>query len=71
MMDGGWQDYLIYHIASGQAFFFGAILVLAGLGVSALTKSSRLRLFRTLFVFLGAILVAISATPLPYNHEHQ
>jgi len=42
MMDGGWQDQLIYHIASGQAFFLGSALVLAGLGLSVAVKSSRL-----------------------------
>jgi acyl-CoA thioesterase I len=66
MTDGGWQDQVIYHIASGQAFFVGAALILLGLALSILIKSSRLMIFRNLAVFLGVIWVAISATPLPY-----
>jgi len=66
MMDGGWQDQLIYHIASGQAFFLGIALLLAGLGLSVAVKSRRLMVLRNLFVFVGLILVTISATPLAY-----
>jgi acyl-CoA thioesterase-1 len=66
MMDGGWQDLLIYPLASGQAFFSGAALILTGVGLSVVLKSDRLMVARNLVVFLGAILVTVSATPLPY-----
>jgi acyl-CoA thioesterase-1 len=66
MMDGGWQDHLIYHIASGQAFFVGSALVLLGLVLAIIIiKRSGFMVFRNVPVFVGAILVAVSATPFP------
>ena len=56
---------LVYHVASGQAFFSGVALIqLAGL--SAFRPEGRWpSLCRTTSASAGLILVAISATPLP------
>jgi acyl-CoA thioesterase-1 len=65
-MNDPWLDRFIYHIASGQAFFLGSALVLAGLLVSAVSGRGSLMVLRNLGVIVGGILVAVSATPLPY-----
>jgi acyl-CoA thioesterase-1 len=61
----GWEDYLIYHIASGQAFFVGVGVILTGVGSSLVKLRGRI-IFRRLAVVVGLILVTISATPFPY-----
>lgn len=54
---------VVFHIASGQAFFTGSTLVMAVLIVGRRSKwATRLRL---LGLFLGMCLVALSATPFP------
>jgi acyl-CoA thioesterase-1 len=56
---------LVYHVASGQAFFSGVVLILLAV-LSAYRKGSRWRAFgRTVAACLGLTLIAISATPLP------
>src|SRR5262245_33497979 len=60
------MDHLIYHVASGQAFFLGSGLILLGLALSAIVKSKGVLVLRDLAVLVGGILVTISATPLPY-----
>lgn len=62
----GFLDHLIYHIASGQAFFLGGGLILFGLALSATVKSKALLVLRDLGVIVGGIIVTISAVPLPY-----
>jgi acyl-CoA thioesterase-1 len=57
-------DHLVYHVGSGQAFFAGAALILAGLALSLGKPTRWRRSLRQLGAALGAILVAISATPL-------
>ncbi len=56
---------LVFHIASGDAFFTGVVLLLI-----AAFSSSRLRPFfrrvTVLSFLMGAIAIAVSATPLPY-----
>lgn len=58
-------DLLIYHIGSGQAFFLGMLLLLAGMLLSLVASNPWLALIRNLLVFAGWIWVAISACPLP------
>ena len=62
----GLLDHLIFHIASGQAFFLGSGLILLGLALSALVKSKAVLVLRDLGVLVGVIFVTVSATPLPY-----
>jgi acyl-CoA thioesterase-1 len=61
----GFLDHLIFHIASGQAFFLGSGLILLGLALSAV-KSKAVLVLRDLGVLVGGIFVTVSATPLPY-----
>ncbi|MCC7420804.1 MAG: acyl-CoA thioesterase [Planctomycetaceae bacterium] len=57
------MNVVVYHIASGQAFFSGAGLVMAALIMKRRSKwVTRLRL---LGLFLGLCLVTVSATPFP------
>lgn len=57
------MNVVVYHIASGQAFFSGAGLVMAALIMKRRSKwVTRLRL---LGLFLGLCLAALSATPFP------
>jgi len=47
----GFLDHLIFHIASGQAFFLGSGLILLGLALSAAVKSKAVhRMFCSFFV---------------------
>jgi acyl-CoA thioesterase-1 len=64
-MNSGFLDHLIFHIASGQAFFLGSGLILLGLLLSVTVNSKGILVLRDLGVILGGILVSISATPLP------
>lgn len=59
------MNWLIFHIASGAAFFTGIafIAIAAGLGLWGKDKSRR---WATLPCLIGVIVVAFSATPLPY-----
>lgn len=56
---------LVYHVASGQAFFSGAALVLLACLLSMHPKRFAQRL-SLLLVIIGLIAVAVSSTPLPY-----
>ena len=61
-----WTDHVIYHVGSGNAFFYGVGLILAGIGMSPWTTRRWLAIARNLLVLLGGVVVAISATPLPW-----
>jgi len=56
---------LVFHIASGHSFFTGIALIIAGVAVSARAESRSSRAV-TLLLAMGAILIAISSTPIPY-----
>jgi len=58
----GW---LIDHVASGEAYFSGLALLVASIGIVSLERTKWNRLATILFV-LGALLVFVSATPLPW-----
>lgn len=57
-------DWLLYHVASGHAFFTGAGLLVAAVGLRAVSPG-RPRAVSFLAI-VGALLVAVSATPLPW-----
>jgi acyl-CoA thioesterase-1 len=59
----GW---VIYLFGSGAAFFLGVGLVVAAAGARALTRRRWLGSVATLSALTGLILIALSATPLPY-----
>ena len=56
-------NFLIYHLASGQACFSGAALILVAVALSYFFPRGRIKRWRNALVALGAILVAFSATP--------
>jgi len=56
---------LIYHVASGQAFFSGVALILMAVLSAFRTGGRWLALARTVAAYFGLALVAVSATPLP------
>jgi len=58
-------NYLVYHIASGQAFFSGVALIVLAVIVPQSHGSRWLALSRTVAGFLGLSLIVLSATPLP------
>jgi len=55
---------IVYHIASGQAFFTSALLLIAAGGLSCYA-AGRWKRYAILMAVMGAIAVAISSTPLP------
>lgn len=55
---------LLYHVASGQAFFSGAVLVLLGLLADLGGGEGWRALARNVLAFIGLLLIAVSATPL-------
>ena len=57
--------WLIFHVASGQAFFSGAICLILAVYLSTLKSRRSIKIMRNALVALGGIFVAISATPLP------
>ncbi|MEX2285863.1 MAG: GDSL-type esterase/lipase family protein [Planctomycetaceae bacterium] len=59
------MNWLIYHIASGSAFFTGIALTISALALALLPQRLANR-FSTLLYLIGVILIAISGTPLPY-----
>lgn len=59
------QQALIYHVASGQAFFSGAALILLATIAPGQSPGRWGTLARTVATCLGLCLVAASATPLP------
>lgn len=56
---------IVYHIASGQAFFSGVTLLVAAAAVSTRTAPIAKRL-TAWACLIGAIGIAVSATPIPY-----
>jgi acyl-CoA thioesterase-1 len=56
---------LVYHLASGQAFFSGAALILAAVACWPRPGRNWLGRIRVWLVVLGVILVVLSATPFP------
>ena len=61
-----WLSLVIYFFGSGTAFFVGVALLITGVAVSFFAAGRTLRLARNLTAAVGAILVAVSATPLPW-----
>lgn len=60
-------DALVYHVASGRAFFSGMILLVVTVGILAwLPEDSRWRRRMAIPIILGLLLIALSATPLPW-----
>ena len=60
-------DWFLYHVASGHAFFSGLALIAAAVGIGAITAdTSRWRRVMPIATLLGVLLVAVSATPLPW-----
>jgi acyl-CoA thioesterase-1 len=59
-------DHVIYFVGGGLAFFVGAALILAGVGVSPWVESRWLKLARNLAALVGGILIVISAVPLDW-----
>jgi acyl-CoA thioesterase-1 len=57
---------IIYLFGSGLAFFIGISIVLLAIVVAELPNRTRLRRLAPMLVLVGAALVALSATPLPY-----
>lgn len=58
-------SWAIYHIASGQAFFSGAVLIELAALSAFLTHRLWLAIGRAILTCAGLILVAVSSTPLP------
>lgn len=56
----------VFHIASGQAFFSGTALIVAGLALIRPTASPRVRRISALCISLGLCLAIVSATPAPW-----
>jgi acyl-CoA thioesterase-1 len=56
--------WLIFHIASGQAFFSGTCLLIAALGLTPFGRSRAVRISRNGLILLGLSLVGLSSTPL-------
>ncbi len=59
------MNWLVYHIASGHAFFSGVVLVILA-AMTSISGSPLTKRIGVLFCLLGAIAIAVSATPLPY-----
>ncbi len=57
------MNWLIYHIASGQAFFSGSAMLLAA-SVFVFNRPSWLRRLAPLLCIVGVIFIAVSSTPL-------
>jgi len=56
---------LVCHIVGGGAFFSGAALILAAVGVSALPQKLLIRITFRVLALAGMVLVVLSAAPLP------
>ena len=59
------RNLLVYHVASGQAFFFGIGLILLAVSLAYGPARRWVAFARTIAACAGACLVAVSATPLP------
>jgi acyl-CoA thioesterase-1 len=56
---------VVYHIASGQAFFSGVALISLAVSLAFRPRNRWLAFSRTVLACLALILIAVSATPLP------
>ncbi len=64
-INGTSMNWLVYHIASGHAFFTGVLLIIVA--ALASTQSTPIRKRLTVLAFLiGVIAIAISSTAIPY-----
>lgn len=57
--------WLVFHVASGQSFFTGAVCLIAAVCLTAWKKQRYMRMVRNALVCLGGIFVFVSSTPLP------
>ncbi len=57
--------WLVYHVASGHAFFTGAACLIVAACVSWSARRRGIRTARNALVLFGGTAVAVSATPLP------
>lgn len=62
------MSWVIFFFGSGLAFFAGIALVLGALAAFSLTKKRWLHSLALLGALTGLILIALSATPLPYAY---
>ena len=60
------MDLVVYLFGSGTVFFIGVGFVLVALVIFALVKRRWLTIFATVVAVVGLLLIALSATPLPY-----
>jgi acyl-CoA thioesterase I len=60
------MNWVIYFFGSGAAFFTGVGLVLAAAALLSFWRRQLSKPVSTLFALFGFILIAVSATPLPY-----
>jgi acyl-CoA thioesterase-1 len=60
------MDWVVYLFGSGAVFFIGIGLVLAALAAFIFFRRPWLMVIMTLLVVVGLLLIALSATPLPY-----
>ena len=56
---------LVYHVASGHAFFTGAACLIVAACLSPFTRGRGIRIIRNVLVLIGGTAVFVSATPLP------
>ena len=59
---------LVYHIASGQAFFSGVALLSLAVGLAVWKSGRWSRFWQTILACVGLILIGASATPLPSGY---
>jgi hypothetical protein len=60
------MNWIIYVFGSGAAFFLGMALLFISLAVFTASSRRWIRLGASLLAIIGCLLVALSATPLPY-----
>ena len=56
---------LVYHVASGHAFFTGAACLIVAVCLPPFTRGRGIRIIRNVLVLIGGTAVFVSATPLP------
>ncbi|MEX2561403.1 MAG: GDSL-type esterase/lipase family protein [Pirellulales bacterium] len=61
------SNMVVYHVASGQAFFSGAASILAAVALASFLRDGWLHRRRHVLLVLGVLLVGLSATPLPIS----
>ena len=62
------MNHLIYHVASGQAFFSGVALFSLAVGLASRRSGRWASFWQTIVACVGLILIAASATPLPTGY---